>query len=264
MTLPIKLISTDFDGTIYAGEHPPVPAQLQRLIAQFQAHGAKWIINTGRDLSSLMETLGRAHLAVKPDYLVLVEREIYCHHDSQYVEVTDWNSRCTLAHSEVFTRVRQDLPRLIDWVQKRYSATIYEDAYSPFCLIAESYDDADAMHRFLELYCEEVPHLSVVRNDVYIRFSHAGFNKGTALREVSRLLGIDREHVLAAGDHWNDVPMLSNECARWLVAPANAIDPVKELVLRQNGHVTRFNHGDGVADGLLHCLLEGGVDWWNK
>jgi hydroxymethylpyrimidine pyrophosphatase-like HAD family hydrolase len=264
MTLPIKLISTDFDGTLYAGENPPVPVRLQRLIAYFQSHGAKWIINTGRDLSSLMETLGRAHLAVKPDYLVLVEREIYCHHDSQYVELADWNSRCTRAHGEVFTRVRQDLPRLVDWVQKRYAATIYEDAFSPFCLIAESYADADAIHRFLEMYCDEVPHLSVVRNDVYIRFSHGAFNKGTALCEVARLLGVSREHVLAAGDHWNDVPMLSEQCARWLVAPANAIDPVKELVLRQNGYVSRFNCGDGVADGLIRSLRENGIDWREK
>jgi hydroxymethylpyrimidine pyrophosphatase-like HAD family hydrolase len=60
----IKLISTDFDGTIFAEFHdPPVPLRLQQLIAELQAAGAKWAINTGRDLSSLMEALGRsAHL----------------------------------------------------------------------------------------------------------------------------------------------------------------------------------------------------------
>src|SRR6266704_5331174 len=86
MNLPIKLISTDFDGTFFAEfENPPVPEELQRLIGQLQAAGTKWVINTGRDLSSLLETLARAHLSVSPDYLVVVEREIYVHEKSQYV-----------------------------------------------------------------------------------------------------------------------------------------------------------------------------------
>ncbi len=75
MNLPIKLISTDFDGTFFAEfESPPVPLELQSLIGELQQQGAKWAINTGRDMSSLMETLGRADIPIEPDYLVLVER----------------------------------------------------------------------------------------------------------------------------------------------------------------------------------------------
>src|SRR5689334_19446471 len=86
--LPIKLISTDFDGTLHADhEDPPVPLDLQQMIANLQSRGAKWVINTGRDLSSLMESLGRARLCIKPDFLVVVEREIYYHHETQYIEL---------------------------------------------------------------------------------------------------------------------------------------------------------------------------------
>src|SRR5206468_3501352 len=60
MSLPIRLISTDFDGTLHAEcENPPVPLDLQQLIAKLQRHGAKWVINTGRDLSSVMEGIAR-------------------------------------------------------------------------------------------------------------------------------------------------------------------------------------------------------------
>src|ERR1017187_1454401 len=84
MALPIKLISTDFDGTLFAEfENPPVPLALQNIIGKLQDHGARWVINTGRDLSSLLESLGRAHLPIKPDFLVVVEREIYVRRDSQ-------------------------------------------------------------------------------------------------------------------------------------------------------------------------------------
>src|SRR5207302_8048078 len=116
------------------------------------------------------------------------------------------------------------------WVQSRFDATIYEDAYSPFCLLAGNNGDADAIHDYMEEYCLEVPNLKVVRNDVYARFCHATYNKGSALAEICRRLEIHRDHTLAAGDHLNDLPMLLRDHARYLVAPVNAIDAVKEAV----------------------------------
>lgn len=256
--LPIQLLSTDFDGTLFAEfENPPVPKKLQKLIGDLQSQGVIWVINTGRDLSSLMETLGRSHLSVKPDYLVLVEREIYCHEDSQYVELTDWNRECAHAHAELFLRVREHVPHLTAWVNERFSATVYEDLYSPFCLIAEKNEDADVIHEFLNQYCEKIPGLTVVRNDVYARFSHIGYNKGTALSELARRLRISANNILAAGDHLNDLPMLLNKHARYLVAPKNAVEPVKALVQKQKGYVSHLPHGHGIADGIEFHLKAG-------
>jgi hypothetical protein len=48
--------------------------------------------------------------------------------------------------------------------------------------------------------------------------------------------------------------MLSREHARWLVAPSNAIDLVKEVVRRQEGFVSNEPHGYGVARGLEFFL----------
>ena len=251
MPKPIKLISTDFDGTLFAEfENPPVPLRVQEIIGQCQRQGVKWVINTGRDLSGLMEAMGRARLTVKPDYLVLVEREIYLHEDSSYVEVAEWNRECHRAHAELFVRVRKDLPRLTSWVSERFSASVYEDSYSPFCLIADNARDAEAIHEFLDDYCREVPGLTVVRNDVYARFSHEAFNKGTALREVARRLKISPQEIVAAGDHLNDLPMLSKEFAHWLITPSNAIEAVKNRVRKQGGYVSDLPCGHGVAKGL--------------
>src|SRR6266496_3256209 len=255
MSLPIQLISTDFDGTLFAEfENPPVPGELQRLIRQLQDGGAKWVINTGRDLSSLLETLARAHLTVRPDYLVVVEREIYASENGRYLGWEDWNHACAQAHGVLFSRVRADLPRLIAWVRERFDASVYEDSYSPFCLIAENNGDADLIHDYLNGYCNEVPQLKVVRNDVYARFSHENYSKGTALSEIARRLHLRRDQVLAAGDHLNDLPMLSRQHARWLVAPSNAIELVKEAVRRQDGFVSNEPHGYGAAIGLEFFL----------
>src|SRR5437016_2962213 len=109
MFLPIKLISTDFDGTLFAEfENPPIPAELQQLIGDLQSSGVKWVINTGRDMSSLMEALGRAGIRVEPDFLVLVEREIHFHEDSRYVGFEEWNGPCRRSHSELFRRLQYD------------------------------------------------------------------------------------------------------------------------------------------------------------
>jgi len=253
--LPIQLISTDFDGTLFAEfENPPVPQRLQELIAGLQERGAKWVINTGRDMSSLMETLGRGHLWVEPDYLVLVEREIHLLQDSQYVGLDEWNQACTSAHAAVFAQVRPHLPEAIGWIKSHFRVHIYEDAFSPFCLIASNNGDADIIHEYLNHFCAKVPGLVVVRNDIYARFSHEGFNKGSALSEIARRIGVPRERVFAIGDHLNDLSMLTREHAGYIAAPANAIPQVKTQVTQQAGFVSRFSQGSGVAEALEHYL----------
>ena len=253
--MPLRLISTDFDGTLHADhEDPPVPPDLQKLIGQLQRDGAKWVINTGRDLTSVMEGMARARLAVKPDFLVTVERDIFVHVDSQYEPCAPWNDGCRKAHAELFARVRPDVPRLIERISRDFQAQLYEDAWSPFCLIAESLRDADDIQQILEDYCEGVPGLVVVRNDVYARFSHLSYNKGTALAEIARQLGVAREQVFAAGDHLNDLPMLDGQFAACVAAPENAVPEVKELVRSQKGYVSHQPWGHGVARALEFFL----------
>jgi hypothetical protein len=259
MRLPIKLISTDFDGTLFAEfENPPIPARLDRLIGSLQQRGAKWVINTGRDMSSLMEALARSKISAQPDYLVLVEREIHVHDGVCYAGLAEWNAACAKSHEELFLRVQLDVPRLTAWVNARFRATVYADAYSPFCLIAGNNGDAEVIHAFLDDYCRAIPNLSVVRNDVYARFCHAAYNKGTALGELTRRLGLTAEQVFAIGDHLNDLPMLSRTYARWLGAPQNAIPAVKETVQSGHGFVSRYSHGDGVAEALESFLEQNG------
>ena len=255
MSSPLKLISTDFDGTLH-GEYdrPAIPERFTSLIAEQQARGVKWVINTGRDMSSLMEALARERVPVLPDYLVLVEREIYKHDGVRYAPVEHWNTACARDHSELYSRVRPQVAELMDWVNGRFRATVYEDVWSPFCLIAGNNADADQIHARLDEFCKPFPELAVVRNDVYARFSHVNYNKGTALAELSRMLGVTSDGVLAAGDHLNDLPMLKTEHARYLVAPSNAIPLVKDVVRKQGGYVSELTCGNGVADGLEHCL----------
>jgi HAD superfamily hydrolase (TIGR01484 family) len=257
MTLPIQLLSTDFDGTLFAEfENPPIPPRLEQLIGEMQAAGTKWVINTGREMSSLMEALGRSKLRVQPDYLVLVEREMFIRQEHRFVAMAEWNNACERDHAELFARVRPDVPELFAWVEERFDATLYDDPWSPFCLIARSAVDAAAVHEYLDGYCRTVPNLVVVRNDIYARFSHAAYNKGTALTEIARQLGVPSSGILAAGDHLNDLPMLSSKVAQHLVTPANAIPLVQQVVREQGGYVAQLKCGHGIAEGI-EALLRG-------
>lgn len=253
--MPIQLISTDFDGTIFAEfESPPIPMSLQHLLGAFQRRGTTWVINTGRDLASLLEALARARMTVQPDALVLVEREIYVRKDDQYVPMTSWNTACARDHGELFGRMAPDLPGLREELHRHHRGTFYEDAFSPICVLAPSLKDADEVQRRLDAYARGIPHLSVVRNDVYIRFAHDAYDKGTALREIARRLKVTPDGTVAAGDHYNDLPMLKPEVARWLITPANGIPPVQEAVLAAGGYISQRPHGEGVALGLEYFM----------
>lgn len=253
--MALKLISTDFDGTIFAEfASTPIPTSLQNLLRTLQRRGALWVINTGRDLGSLLETLARAQPSVQPDALVLVEREIYVRREGQYLPMTTWNDECARSHEALFARLSKDVPRMVESLRARHRATFYEDSFSPLCVLAETVHIADEIQAELEAYAKAVQDLCVVRNDVYIRFAHAAFNKGTALSEIARRLKISPREILAAGDHYNDLPMLDAERARWLVAPANAIPEVQQRVRAQDGYVSNRTHGDGVALGIEYFL----------
>jgi HAD superfamily hydrolase (TIGR01484 family) len=244
----LRLISTDFDGTLFSEfEQPPIPAELQE-------RGVKWVINTGREMASLMESLARARVQLQPDYLVLVEREIYVHDGVRYAPMHPWNHCCAQDHDELFNRIRPEVPSLVDWVNRRFKATVYEDPWSPFCLIAGNNGDADEIHAEMERFAARIAGLMVVRNDVYARFSHVNYNKGTALAELARHLQIRPSQILAAGDHLNDLPMLQREYATALVCPANAMPEVRTRVADQSGFVASRRAGLGIADGIRYFL----------
>jgi len=255
MQTSIRLICTDFDGTLHNEfECPPVPRLLEEVINRQQKSGAKWIINTGRDREGLLRCLEQAQLKIQPDFLIVVEREIHCLRDNEYHEHHSWNDKCQLDQEELFKRVRPLLPEAVAWIRSRFKAQIFADDYSPFCLVARSNKDADVILNHVSNLFRHEPALTIVRNDIYARFSHVAYNKGTALSEIRRLMDAAPDETFAAGDHLNDLPMLDGQHARWVSAPDNAIEEVKAMVRKQKGYVSHLPVGHGVAQGLIHFI----------
>lgn len=257
MTRPLRLISTDFDGTIHADfSHSPVPVALQTRLAELQTAGTLWVINTGRDLASLMESIGRARMQVIPDYVVTVEREIHRHAGGHFEPVQPWNSRCHEDHASAYSTHASAVASLSRSLEARFDATFYDDVWSPLCAIARSNSQMDAIQAELDAFSESVPTLVAVRNDVYVRLSHRDYSKGTALGEIQRLSGVTPAETFAAGDHLNDLSMLIPSVARWLATPANGLPVVKAQVASHGGYIAAHTCGDGILEAL-DVILKG-------
>ena len=76
-----------------------------------------------------------------------------------------------------------------------------------------------------------------------------GVNKGMGLIQLGRLLGIEREEIMACGDGNNDLMMLKE--VGFGVAMANGADEVKEVA----DYITLSNEEDGVAAVIEKFVL---------
>ena len=117
MQSKIRLISTDFDGTIHdPSDTPPIAPELLFHLRDAQTCGVKWVINTGRELADMIEKLRLLAGDIRPDFIVAVEREIHQRHNEQYLGHASWNSDCRTDHAALFTQASGALSEIRTWV----------------------------------------------------------------------------------------------------------------------------------------------------
>ena len=101
---------------------------------------------------------------------------------------------------------------------------------------------------------EMEPDLELVGSLGYnIEINARGVNKGTGLVNLGRLLGIQREEIMACGDGDNDTVMLRE--AGFGVAMGNAEEQGKEAA----DYITLTNEEEGVAEAMEKFVLGGGT-----
>ena len=105
----IKLLSTDFDGTLV--NHFATPGVSPALFAGFaelQARGCLWAVNTGRELHHIVEGLVEFEFHIQPDFVLTAEREVFQRApDGTWQDFGDWNKRCLAAHTALFDQSAQ-------------------------------------------------------------------------------------------------------------------------------------------------------------
>ena len=256
----VKLVSTDFDGTIFDEfAEDPVAVEFQELIAEFQADGGVWVINTGRDQASLLEELARRRVRVRPDYLVVVEREIYKLAGRAYQSLEDWNRTCSLRHQDLARDLAGELPAIAAWIRTHTSASVFSDNYSPLAVVATSNAEMDAIGVRIGELSRLRPEAAWMRNDVYARLCHADYSKGSALLEIQRILNLDPGVVFAMGDHLNDLAMLDPKIARYFAVPKNAVPQVIARMQELGGRISEYPCGHAVANELEKLRMRGSI-----
>lgn len=248
----IRLLSTDFDGTLV--DHfakPPVAPALFDALAELRRRGVMWAVNTGRELAHIQEGLREFNFPLEPDFVLTAEREVFHRGpDGGWQDYGDWNERCIRAHDELFAQAGPLLHDIHEYLTTHAKAHVIYDGERLVGLATETDEEMDRVCEFLERERTRVPGFQFMRNTIYVRFCHEAYSKGTALGELARLAKIQRDEVFAAGDHYNDVPMLDGTHAKWVACPANAVDAVKLTVSRAGGYVANGVCSEGIVEAL--------------
>jgi hydroxymethylpyrimidine pyrophosphatase-like HAD family hydrolase len=252
--MPIRLLSTDFDGTLI-GHEPDArtAASLAGALADLRADGAVWAVNTGRQLWFALEGLEHAHLPHDPDYVLTSEKDIFRRvEEGSWEAFGDWNARMEDRTADLFGRARHVLDAIGELAARADGIEMLYENGRIAGLMTSDAATMDVVAAHIVEAAADVPEFSFNRNDVWMRFAHREIHKGSSLAELARLLGIPRAEVLAIGDHHNDIPMLDGTAAGMVACPGNAVAEVKKLVQGQGGYVSLHPWGEGVADAIRH------------
>ncbi len=247
----LRLICTDFDGTIAEPEEKPISAIFFERLLEWRREGQVcWVVNTGRTFENLQEELLKRKTPIWPNWVVSLEREIWLIRDRRGIGWFEWNRKCEVLHGQLFKSVQPIWKSIEDYIVRHTKAQLVEDAGSPLGIIASCEEEADEISAYMTPLLEPWPTLVAVRNSIYFRFSHKFYHKGACLEAISSGLGILPPQIFVAGDHLNDLPMLERRYARHIGCPGNAVSEVKKKVIAQGGYVATA----GVAEGTVEAL----------
>lgn len=250
---PIRLISTDFDGTLVGFE--PDQRRPDAFLTWLAACGPErptWMINTGRWIDSILERLHGLDIPRPfwPDWVASGEREIYRLEGDSFQPLHPWNADCEAAHAKLVAEVHEAFAFIRGWIASHTNAVCLYERAAFAGLRATSTREADRITAFLVGLFSQYPDLAVQRNDVYFRFCHRNYHKGACLAEVQRLIAAAPIHTFACGDHYNDLPMLRADLASMLACPINAIPEVRAAVAGAGGHVASGQFTAGLVEAL--------------
>ena len=251
---PSLLLCFDFDGTLVHHECEPAfhPA-MGDMLRDYRRRGAIWVVNTGRSLSQTLEGLAQHNIFMLPDYIIAQECEIYRPGFFRaWTDFGSWNARARRAHDHFMEKHARFLTDIQEHVRTQTHAEFLMGDLGQVGVVARDEAELDEICVVIEAWRAEQPDIGYHRNGRYLRFSHADYSKGTALRELARLLKVPRELIFAAGDNHNDLSMLDQAVAGNIACPVNSLDAVKAHVQAQGGYLASLPASEGMMESLQY------------
>lgn len=253
------LFSFDFDGTLWGSDRrPQISGYFFELMRRWRTqYGVRWGINTGRSMEYLWSEY--APLApFAPDFVVTSERYVWmAGPEGGLVPDAARNARCRREHALLFERFHDALEALFHELRERFPSSRWSRSpEDPYAIEVEQVSDLDLFSPHMRALLARCPGLSVQRAGPYLRFCHAGYNKGTSLMHLAQAWKVPPRRVAILGDGHNDLDAFRLLPAAFRGGPANAHRDVREFLESSGGTVSSYVEHRGVLDLLeTHVAL---------
>ncbi len=265
----IKIIFSDMDGTLL-DDNSRLPAGFDEMMSELKSRGVIFAPASGRQYFSLLRSFGKyadefLFVAENGTLVMRNRREIFSKAMRQAEALEILSTR--LDGGEVF-RVycgkknayfleSQIKPENLAELEKYFTQNITVEKFTDVDdePLKMSFFDANAtvaetVYPILsEKFGRELQ--VVLSSDYWVDVMAPGINKGVAVENVQRLLGIKPEECAAFGDYLNDAEMMT--AVGYGFAMANAHLDLKKLARYE----TTDNNSSGVLVGIRRLIDEG-------
>lgn len=285
MKRPIRLIAIDLDGTLLNSKVELPPANLDALRRAHQA-GIEIVLGTGRRHDFAMpiaqsigfelwlfssngavtrSTLGETfHRDLLPKLTAVKLAQAMRKYRNYMVVTFDRPGRGAIVcenHDRLYGVIQRWMEKnapFIEYISPIEDALCEDPIQAMFCgpveLMDRLQDDLAACgfsHEFTALRTQYD-----FRDLCIVDILNAGCSKGHALERWASFRGIDRSEVMAIGDNYNDVEMLT--FAGYPVIMGNASDDLK-----QNGWTVTLHHDEHGVAAAIEQVLESNAEILN-
>ena len=249
------LFVSDLDGTLAEGR--TIPPANQAAIERFINAGGQVVLATGRSPQSslpvaeelgcdgkIIANNGALVYDIKTDGIV-IEYEVECEQIS-YDILDKFKDAGGLLYCGRDLYLIKDNWAMTELVESE-QLTLSDRCTGPTNKVI--FGGTPALLDQIEQYCQGHPHLygELIRSGpTFIEILPTGIDKGSTMTDLAKQMGIDKSHIFAAGNFFNDVNMLS--AAAYSCAPSDSPQEVKDMVDYvacpcQDGAVAEFiNH----------------------
>lgn len=259
----IKLIMSDMDGTLL-DEKGMLPPGFQEVISRLKEKGVLFAPCSGRQYFSLLQTFR----GYEDEFLFLAENgTIVMYHGEELfscpmakaaaLEVLEASKESRDAYrvfcgkKDAYILREQDTEEFHNEFKKYYTHYALVDDFRQVDdepIKVSLFDkDGKAAERIIPYVKKFDGPLQVVRSsDWWIDIMAFGINKGIAIQQVQKKMGITPMECAAFGDYMNDAEMMSS--VYYSFAMENAHPKIKELA--------RFHTKSNAEYGVLHGIRE--------
>ncbi|MFP4978846.1 Cof-type HAD-IIB family hydrolase [Paenibacillus sp. CN-4] len=262
-----KLIALDVDGTLLNDDHQ-LSRENMEAIREVTKAGGQIVLCTGRSPQNsipFMEEMGLTGYVLAHNGAATVrveDRKVLHQFDLDPRGLDPYMSYCREhgIHFDIntaFGMFVDNVENLTEEAKQMYNhfriipaaLPAWEEFAEPVVKLT-AFGTAEALNEAEREWRTWIPAYNIVRSgEFFVDFMHTDASKGNALKHLAEQLGVAREEVLAAGNYYNDISMLTY--AGLGVAMDNSPLEVKAAA----DAVTVTNNEHGVAKTLReYCL----------